>query len=139
MILDIQINLMIDRLKLLCHYLILHPQLLHLLVLLDIHLPACFLTPLRLCVVVFEYFGFIVDCPEDLVVFVQLCQLLFLSLFDILQVINGVLIHQGIFIGLSKFVIFIFIFLIILFFLMLCVCLFVGVRQLCLMFSALML
>jgi len=68
MILDIQINLVIDGLKLLGHDLILHPELHNLLILFDIHLSAGLL--LHKCIIiVFEYFRLIVDGPEYLIFF----------------------------------------------------------------------
>jgi hypothetical protein len=110
---------MIDSLKLLSHDLILHPELHDLLVLLDIHLSAGLLPSLQLCViVVFEYFGLVVDRPEYLILLLQLSQLFFLVLLDVLQVINRVLIHQRFFIRLNKFIVFIFIFFVIFFFLL---------------------
>jgi hypothetical protein len=76
MIFDIQINLVIDGLKLLGHDLILHPELRNLLILFNIHLSAGLLpapTSLRLCIfIVFEYFRLIVDGPEYLIFFLQL-------------------------------------------------------------------
>lgn len=94
---------MIDGLKLLGHDLVLEPELLHLFVLLDVHLPACLLpSSSYLCiVVVFEYFSFIIDCPEYFAVLIQLSQFVSLILLDVLQVIYRVFVHQCLFIWLS--------------------------------------
>jgi hypothetical protein len=136
----------IDGLKLLGHDLILHPELRNLLILFNIHLSAGLLpapTSLRLCIIiVFEYFRLIIDSPEYLIFFLQLRELLPLILFDVLKVINRILIHQRIFIRLNKFIILIFIFFIVFFFLLATfLSLFEGVRgqELCLVLRALML
>lgn len=118
-VLDVQVNLMIDGLKLLGHDLVLEPELLHLLVLLDVHLPARLLPSssryLCIVVVVFKYFSFIIDCPEYFVVLIELSQFVSLILLDILQVIYRVFVHQGLFIRLRQFIILIFLFLIVFF------------------------
>ncbi len=135
--------MIIDGLKLLGHNLVLHPKFLHLLVLLDVHLPARLL-PSRLLsiVVVFEYFRLIIDSSEYLIVLIEFSEFISLIPLDVLQVIYRALIHQGLFVGLRQVIILIFLFLVVffLFFLLLCPLLLERIRQLlCLLLCALVL